>query len=123
LIEAAPANALPRLELVWADEAATYMARTRRRCARGERLRSGVPHEHWKTTPLFAGLRPSGIATPFVLEGPINHEAFQAYVDRVLVPDLSLGDIVVLDNLGSHKGPCVRASIETAEAQLLYLPP
>ena len=111
--------------LVFIDETwtATNMARSRGRCARGARLRSGVPHGHWKTTTLVAGLRLSGIAAPFVIEGPINREAFQAYVDRVLVPDLAPGDIVVLDNLSSHKGPDVRAAIEAAGARLLYLPP
>ena len=99
------------------------MARTRGRSPRGERLRSPVPHGHWKTTTFVAGLRLSGITTPFVLNGPINRDAFQTYVDRVLVPELVPGDIVVVDNLGSHKGPAVRAAIEPAGAQLLFLPP
>ena len=102
---------------------ATNMARTRGRCTRGERLRSGVPHGHWKTTTFVAGLRLNGIAAPFVLDGPINREAFQAYVDQVLVPELRPGDVVVMDNLGSHKGPAVRAAIEAADARLIYLPP
>jgi transposase len=111
--------------LVFIDETwtATNMARTRGRCARGERLRSSVPHGHWRTTTLVAGLRLSGIAAPFVLDGPINRETFQAYVDRVLVHELAPGDIVVTDNLGSHKGPAVRAAIEAAGARLLFLPP
>lgn len=102
---------------------ATNMARTRGRAPRGERLRSGVPHGHWKTTTFVAGLRLSGIAAPFVLKGPINRDAFQTYVERVLVPELVPGDIVVMDNLGSHKGPAVRAAIEAAGARLLFLPP
>ena len=111
--------------LVFIDETwtATNMARTRGRCARGKRLRSGVPHGHWKTTTFVAALRLEGIAAPFVLDGPINREAFQAYVDQVLVPELRPGDIVAMDNLGSHKGPAVRAAIEAAGARLLYLPP
>ena len=111
--------------LVFLDETwtATNMARLRGRSPRGERLRSPVPHGHWKTTTLVAGLRLSGIAAPFVLDGPINRDAFQAYVDQVLVPELTPGDIVVMDNLGSHKGPAVRAAIETAGARLLFLPP
>ena len=111
--------------LVFLDETwtATNMARLRGRSPRGERLRSSVPHGHWKTTTLVAGLRLSGIAAPFVLDGPINRDAFQAYVDQVLVPELSPGDIVVMDNLGSHKGPAVRAAIEAAGARLLFLPP
>ena len=111
--------------LVFLDETwtATNMARLRGRSPRGERLRSPVPHGHWKTTTLVAGLRLSGIAAPFVIDGPINRDAFQAYVDRVLVPELSPGDIVVMDNLGSHKGPAVRTAIEAAGARLLFLPP
>ena len=111
--------------LVFLDETwtATNMARLRGRSPRGERLRSPVPHGHWKTTTLVAGLRLSGIAAPFVIDGPINRDAFQAYVDRVLVPELTPGDIVVMDNLGSHKGPAVRAAIEAAGARLLFLPP
>ena len=70
-----------------------------------------------------AGLRLSGIAAPFVLDGPINRDAFQVYVDQVLVPELAPGDIVIMDNLGSHKGPAVRAAIEAAGARLLFLPP
>ena len=87
------------------------------------RCRRGRPPHHWKTTTLVAGLRLSGIAAPFVLDGPINRDAFQAYVDQVLVPELTPGDIVVMDNLGSHKGPAVRATIEAAGARLLFLPP
>ncbi|WP_091712264.1 IS630 family transposase [Methylobacterium phyllostachyos] len=111
--------------LVFLDETwtATNMARTRGRSPRGERLRSPVPHGHWKTTTLVAGLRLSGIAAPFVLDGPINRDAFQTYVERVLVPELTPGDIVVMDNLGSHKGPAARAAIEAAGARLLFLPP
>jgi len=99
------------------------MARRRGRSPRGERPRSPVPHGHWKTTTLVAGLRLSGIAAPFVLNGPINRDAFQTYLERVLVPELVPGDIVVMDNLGSHKGPAVRAAIEAAGARLLFLPP
>jgi transposase len=99
------------------------MARLRGRALRGERLRAGIPHGHWKTTTFVAGLRLDGIAAPFVLDGPINRGAFQAYVDQVLVPELRPGDVVVMDNLGSHKGPAVRRAIKGAGASLLYLPP
>ncbi|MFC6738979.1 IS630 family transposase [Methylobacterium tardum] len=111
--------------LVFLDETwtSTNMARTRGRAPRGERLRSGVPHGHWKTTTFVAGLRLSGLSAPFVLDGPINRDAFQTYVERVLVPELTPGDTVVMDNLGSHKGPAVRAAIEAAGARLLFLPP
>ena len=99
------------------------MVRLRGRAPKGERLRAGVPHRHWKTTTFVAGLRVDGIAAPFVLDGPINRDAFRAYVDQVLVPELQPGDVVVMDNLSSHKGPAVRRAIEAAGARLLYLPP
>ena len=99
------------------------MARLRGRAPKGERLRASVPHGHWKTTTFVAGLRVNGIAAPFVLDGPINREAFETYVARVLVPELRAGDVVIMDNLSSHKGPRVREMIERAGASLLYLPP
>lgn len=82
-----------------------------------------MPHGHWKTTTFVAGLRSTGLVAPFVLDGPINRDAFQAYVDCVLVPELSPGDIVVMDNLPSHKGAAAREAIEAAGASLLFLPP
>lgn len=111
--------------LVFIDEtwASTNMARRYGRAPRGERLRVGVPHGHWKTTTFVAGLRLTGMVAPMVLDGPINGVSFQAYVDQVLVPDLRPGDIVIMDNLGSHKGAGVRDAIEAAGASLLYLPP
>ncbi len=99
------------------------MARTHGRCPRGQRLRASVPHGHWKTTTFVAGLRLSGMVAPFVLDGPINADAFQAYVEKILVPDLRPGDIVVMDNLSSHKRPSIRAMIEAAGAELRFLPP
>ena len=111
--------------LVFLDETwmSTNMARLRGRARKGERLRAGIPHGHWKTTTFVAGLRLNGIAAPMVLDGPINRDAFQAYVDQVLVPELKPGDVVIMDNLGSHKGSQVRRAIEAAGASLLYLPP
>ncbi len=111
--------------LVFIDEtwASTNMARVRGRAPKGERLRASIPHGHWKTTTFVAGLRLTGMVAPMVLDGPINGISFQAYVDQVLVPSISPGDIVVMDNLGSHKRPNVRASIEAAGGRLLYLPP
>ncbi len=103
--------------------ASTNMARTRGRAPRGERLRAAIPHGHWKTTTFVAGLRNTGMVAPMVLDGPINGVAFQAYVDQVLVPDLRYGDVVIMDNLSSHKRPGIRAAIEAAGASLLYLPP
>nr|WP_264816228.1 IS630 family transposase [Asaia krungthepensis] len=111
--------------LVFIDEtwASTNMARRYGRCLRGQRLRSAVPHGHWKTTTFVAGLRLTGIVALIVLDGPINGRSFQTYVDRVLAPDLRLGNIVIMDNLGSHKGPGVQAAIEAAGATVRYLPP
>ena len=111
--------------LVFIDEtwASTNMARRYGRAPRGERLRVGVPHGHWKTTTFVAGLRQTGMIAPMVLDGPINGVSFQAYVDQVLVLELRPGDIVIMDNLGSHKGAGVRDAIEAAGAGLLYLPP
>jgi transposase len=110
---------------VFIDEtwASTKMARTHGRAPRGERLRAPVPHGHWKTTTFVGALRTSGMVAPMVLDGPINGAAFLAYVEQVLVPELRPGDIVVMDNLGSHKHPTIRAAIEAAGASLLYLPP
>jgi transposase len=121
---ASQANLDPQ-RLIFIDEtwAATNMARRYGRSPRGERLRSGVPHGHWRTTTFVAGLRLAGMVAPMVLDGPINGLAFQASIDQVLVPELKPGDIVIMDNLGSHKGAGVRAAIEAAGASLLYLPP
>ena len=99
------------------------MARRRGRAPKGERLRAGIPHGHWKTTTFVGGLRRTGMVAPMVLDGPINGVWFQAYVEQVLVPELRPGDIVMMDNLGSHKGAGVRAAIEAAGARLAYLPP
>jgi transposase len=98
------------------------MARRYARAPRGERLRVGVPHGHWKTTTFVAGLRRDGLVAPWVIDGAINREAFETYVEKVLAPELRRDDVVIMDNLSSHKGPKVRAMIEAAGAQLLYLP-
>ena len=82
-----------------------------------------VPHGHWKTTTFIAGLRNSGIVAPFVIDRPVSRTIFETWVQRVLVPNLRRGDIVIMDNLSSHKGPRVRALIEAAGATLRYLPP
>ena len=111
--------------LIFIDEtwASTNMARRYGRVRRGRRLRAGVPHGRWKTITFVAGLRTSGVVAPLVLDRPINRAAFEAYVEKVLVPELRPGDVVILDNLSSHKGARVRALIEAAGARLLYLPP
>ncbi len=99
------------------------MARKCGRALKGERLRAGIPHGHWKTTTFVAGLRLSGMVAPMVLDGPINGLWFQAFVEQVLVPTLARGDVVIMDNLASHKAAGVRNAIEAAGATLLYLPP
>jgi len=99
------------------------MARTHGRCAVGERLRMPLPHGHWKTTTLVAGLSLRGIVAPMVLDRAINGVWFEAYVEQVLAPSLSPGDVVVMDNLGSHKSRRVRDVIESAGATLIFLPP
>ena len=90
---------------------------------KGERCRASIPHGHWKTTTLTAGLRLSGMAAPMLLDGPMHGDAFKAYVEQVLVPELDPGDIVVMDNLPAHKVAGIRQAIEAAGATLLYLPP
>jgi len=111
--------------LVFVDETATStkMVRTHGRCRRGQRLIGKAPWGHWQTTTFTAGLRCDGLVAPWVLDGPMNGEAFLVYVEKVLVPSLTAGDIVVVDNLPAHKVDGVRALIEAAGAILLYLPP
>jgi transposase len=99
------------------------MARRCGRAPKGERLRAGVPHGHWKTTTFVGALRRTGMVAPMVLDGPINGVCFQAYIEQILVPELRPGDIVIMDSLGSHKGSGVKMAIEAAGARLLYLPP
>src|SRR5262249_22522815 len=82
-----------------------------------------VPYGHWKTSTFVAGLRTSGLTAPFVLDGAMNGEAFLSYVEQVLAPTLSPGDIVIMDNLSSHKVAGVRGAIERCGAALVYLPP
>ena len=112
-------------QLIFIDEtwASTNMARRYGRAPRGERLRAGVPHGHWKTTTFVAGLSRTGMIAPWVLDGPMNGDAFTTYVIRALVPELSPGNVVIMDNLSSHKAPAVRVAIEAAGARLLFLPP
>jgi transposase len=111
--------------LIFIDETgtSTNMARPRGRCRRGERLIGKVPHGHWKITTFVAGLRCNAIIAPFVIDRPMNSTIFKAYLEQCLVPALLPGDIVVMDNLSSHKSDDVRKIIEAAGASLLYLPP
>ena len=89
---------------------------------RGERLIDKVPHGHWKTATFLAALRHDRVEAPCLFDGPINGERFLAYVEQFLVPTLKPGDIVILDNLGSHKGKAVRRAIRAVGARLLFLP-
>ena len=117
--------ALDPNRLVFIDEtwAATNMTRRYGRCARGLRLRGSVPHGHWKLTTLVAGLRTAGISVPYVFDGAINGQRFRAYVEQMLAPTLAPGDIVLLDNLRSHKTAGIAEAIAARDAQLIYLPP
>ena len=99
------------------------MTRLHGRCARGQRLVAQVPHGQRKTLTFVAGLRCDGITAPCILDGPINAESFLAWVVQFLVPTLRPGDIVVMDNLSSHKDPAIRRAIRAAGAKLFYLPP
>lgn len=111
--------------LIFIDETGlnTKMARLRGRCRKGDRLFASIPHGHWHTTTFVAGLRLGGLDAPMVIDGPMNGEAFLAYVEQVLVPTLEPGDVVVMDNLACHKSAGVRDAIEAAGAQLRFLPP
>jgi transposase len=111
--------------LVFLDEtwATTSMSPTRGWAPKGERLVCTVPHGHWHTTTFLCGLRTTGLVAPLVLDSAINGPAFLAYVRQFLAPELSPGDVVVLDNLSSHKVSGVREAIEAQGAKLLYLPP
>jgi transposase len=111
--------------LVFIDETAanTKMARLYGRSPRGERCRAAVPHGHWKTTTFTAGLRSDGLVAPFVLDGPMDGDAFLAYVEQLRAPSLRPGDTVIMDNLPAHKVHGVREAIQAVGASLLYLPP
>ena len=111
--------------LVFIDETwiKTNMAPLRGWGPKGERLPAKVPHGHWKTLTFIAALRHDRVDAPCVIDGPINGEIFTAYVEQILAPTLSPGDIVILDNLGSHKGKAARAAVRARGAHLLFLPP
>ena len=110
---------------VFLDEtgAATNMVRLYGRSPRGERLVGAAPFGHWCTTTFVAGLRASGVIAPFVLDGPMTGEWFRAYVEQMLAPALSPGDVVVMDNLPAHKVAGVQEAIRAVGASVLYLPP
>jgi transposase len=112
-------------KLVFIDEtwAKTNMSRLRGRSLVGERLVAKVPHGHWKTTTLIAALGRQGMRCSMTIDGAVNRDAFEAFVEQILLPTLNAGDIVVMDNLSSHKGTQVKQLIESAGATMLYLPP
>ncbi len=98
------------------------MAPLRGWAPRGLRLPAKVPYGHWNTTTFLAALRHDRIDAPWLVDGPIDGESFQLYVEKVLFPTLRPGDIVIMDNLGSHKGKAVRRMIRAAGAKLIFLP-
>jgi putative transposase len=100
----------------------TNMAPLRGWAPRGARLVAKVPHGRWKTQTFIAALRHDRIEAPWVLNGPINGECFKTYVEKVLAPTLTAGDLVILDNLGSHKGKAIRRAIRSVGAKLFFLP-
>lgn len=110
--------------LVFIDETGlnTRMARLRGRSLKGERCRADIPHGHWKNTTFTGALRLSGMTAPMVLDGAMNGDAFKAYVEQVLAPTLSPGDIVIMYNLPAHRAAGVREAIEAVGAQLRFLP-
>ena len=115
----------PASHLVFLDEcgARTNLVRQYGRCLRGQRLVAYAPHGHWKTTTFVGALREVGLTAPMVLDGAMNGKAFLAYVQQVLTPTLKPGDLVVMDNLSSHKRAGVREALERVGAKVLYLPP
>ena len=117
-------GAIDLQRLVFIDEtwAKTNMTPLRGWAARGKRLIGKAPFGHWNTMTFIAALRHDAITAPWVIDGPINGEIFRAYVEQVLVPTLQPNDIVILDNLGSHKAPAIRRAIRAVGAKLFFLP-
>ena len=107
------------IDETWAKD---NMTRLYGRSARGRRLLDKVPLARWQTTTFVAALRCDGLTAPMVLDGPIDREWFTAYVEQVLCPTLKAGDIVAVDNLGSHRNDKVRQAIEACGASLVFLP-
>lgn len=116
---------LPVERLVFLDETATNtkMSRLYGRAKHGQRCKGFVPYGHWKTTTFIAGIRVNEITAPLVLDGPMNGASFLAYIQQFLCPVLKAGDIVVADNLPSHKVKGVEKAIEAVGASLRFLPP
>ena len=112
-------------KVVFVDEtwAKTNMTRLRSRTRRGHRLCAKIPYGHWKSTTLIGAWDYDGIRCSTLVDGAINSDVFAAFVEQVLLPRLRVGDVVVMDNLSSHKSCRVRKLIESVGAELLYLPP
>jgi len=111
--------------LIFIDETGTTtkMTRLRGRCPRGQRLRSKAPFGHWKTQTFIAGLRHDGLAAPFVVDRPMNRRIFETYIQTQLAPTLEKGDVVIMDNLSSHKSLKAEQVIRARGAWILFLPP
>jgi transposase len=111
--------------LIFIDEtwSKTNMTRLRGRAPRGQRLIDRIPHGHWKTSTLIAALGVEGMRCSTVVDGAVNGDVFEAFVEQVLLAQLRPGDVVILDNLSSHKRPRIRSLIESAGARLVFLPP
>ena len=112
-------------KIVFIDETGinTKMARLRGRCLRGRRMVASIPHGHWKTMTFIAGLRCDGLTAPWVIDGAMNGDAFEKYIETQLAPTLKKGDVVVLYNLSTHKRDSARRAVEERGAWLLFLPP
>ena len=111
--------------LVFVDETSTNtkMVRSRGRCLKGKRLKAHAPFGHWKSETFIAGLRHDGLSAPFVIDGPINRQLFELYVETQLAPTLTKGDVVILDNLSSHESVKAEKAIRAKGAWMLFLPP
>ena len=111
--------------LVFIDETSvkTNMTRMRGRSLKGQRLRATAPFGYWRTQTFIAGLRCDGLIAPWVLDGPVNRAGFEAYVETQLAPALNQGDVVILDNLSSHKSAKAAAILRKCGAWFLFLPP
>jgi transposase len=111
--------------LIFLDEsgAKTNMTRLRGRAARGHRVHASHPHGHWQTTTMIASIRFDGSTACMTIDGATDTEVFHTYVERVLVPTLRVGDIVIMDNLAAHKGDQTAALISAAGAEVRFLPP
>lgn len=118
-----PEIAIDRLVFIDETGASTKMARRCGRSVRGQRCLAPVPHGHWRTTTFVGALRATGMTAPMILDGAMNGEAFDLYLEKILLPTLRPGDIVVMDNLPAHKRASVRTTLAAAGAQLMYLPP